>query len=164
MTMWLVGMMGSGKSSAGRLAAARLRVGFADSDEAAEGAAGRPIVDIWKTLGEEGFRHLESAAIARLINFPGIVATGGGAVLDQGNRRVMTSGTVTWLRADPEVLATRVAQLGRPLLGEGEPEEILADLLQERERLYREVSDHVIDTGEVSVEEVSSRIEELWKG
>jgi shikimate kinase len=160
--MWLVGMMGSGKTSAGRMAASRLRVGFADTDEELERASGRSVLDIWGELGEPGFRRLEVDSIARLDGFRGIVATGGGAVLEAATRRVFATGTVVWLRASPEVLALRAGNVDRPMLRGGDPVETLDGLLRSREELYRAVSDNVIDTEGLAVEEVAARIEALW--
>ncbi|MGH8946771.1 MAG: shikimate kinase [Acidimicrobiia bacterium] len=162
--MWLVGMMGSGKTSAGRVAANRLGVQFADSDEEVERAAGEPMAHIWRSLGEQAFRRLESELMASLEGFEGIVASGGGAVLDEGNRDVMAAGTVVWLRASPQALAIRTARLGRPLLDEGDSLQTLSRLLRSREALYREVSHHEVDTEELEIDEVAERIETLWNG
>ena len=162
--MWLVGMMGSGKTSAGRMAAKRLGIPFADTDEEVERTAGEPMAQIWRSLGEQAFRRLESESVAGLEGFEGIVATGGGAVLDASNREVMASGTVVWLRASPQALTPRAASLGRPLLDGGDPLETLSRLLRSREALYREVADREIDTEELEIDEVAERIEALWNG
>lgn len=162
--MWLVGMMGSGKTSAGRIAARNLGVGFADTDEEVAQASGATIADIWRSQGEQAFRRLERESIATLAVFEGIVATGGGAVLDEANRAVMASGTVVWLRASPEVLAMRAAEVGRPLLRDSDPLETMTALLGTRETLYRGLSDHEIDTERLSSDEIAARIEDLWNG
>lgn len=165
MTMWLVGMMGSGKTRAGRIAASHIGVGFADTDEQVERSAGLPVALIWRTHGEQEFRRLEREALAGLAGFEGIVATGGGVILDEDNRRVMASGTVVWLQASPGALTDRVVGgEGRPLLEKGGPGDTLQNLLDAREALYREIADHEIDTDGLAVQEVAERIETLWSG
>ena len=85
-TLWLVGVMGAGKTTAGRMAASVLGVPFWDTDEMVESDAGASIAEIWAKDGEDAFRDLESSVVARLSGEEGIVATGGGAVLDPANR------------------------------------------------------------------------------
>lgn len=165
--MWLVGMMGSGKTVAGRRAASRLGVGFADTDELVAERAGRPIPELWESEGEGGFRARERVVLGGLAGFDGIVATGGGAVLDEGNRTVIGGGTVVWLRAEASVLAERVGRSGahRPLLPDGTtPSESLTRILDERNGLYRMLADHQIETEGLDVDEVAHRIEALWNG
>lgn len=165
MTMWLVGMMGSGKSAAGRLAASRLGVAFADTDELVAEAAGLLIQELWEEEGEAGFREQERGVVKALAGFDGIVATGGGLVLDEGNRAVIGEGTVVWLKADTRVLAERLGPSAahRPLLSGGAtPAETLTRILEERDALYRMVADHEIDTSGSDVESTARRIEGLW--
>ncbi|HSK07628.1 MAG TPA: shikimate kinase [Acidimicrobiia bacterium] len=166
MTLWLVGMMGTGKTSAGRLAAERLGVPFIDVDQEIATDRGAEIPEIWSGLGEEGFRELETASIDRVAGSRAIVATGGGAVLDPANRRRMReTGTVIWLKTPPDVLAARLdSSGGRPLL-EGHPDRggRVAALLEERAQAYDDAADYELDTSELSVEEVAMRIEVLWR-
>lgn len=166
MTMWLVGMMGSGKTRGGRLAATRLGVGFADTDEEVSRAVGRPVAGIWASLGEAGFREAERQVVAGLAGFAGIVATGGGVILDERNREIISSGRVVWLRASPRALAVRVSGTERPLLhsGDGPDVDTLTGLLADREELYRAIAHHEVDTEGIAVEEVAQRIESLWNG
>lgn len=165
MTLWLVGMMGSGKSTSGRLAADSLDVAFFDTDEEVASSAGRPVADVWEELGEPSFREMESGAIRRLAGENAVISTGGGVVLDHGNREVMkTSGSVIWLRCPPEVLASRLqGSSGRPLL-DGEPDlaAAIGVVLGRRSAAYSEVADFEIDTSLLSVAEVAARIEGLW--
>jgi shikimate kinase len=164
-TMWLVGMMGSGKTRGGRLAATRLGVGFADTDEEVSRSVGLPLAGVWASMGEAGFRDLEREAVAGLAGFAGVVATGGGVILDEGNRQIMSSGRVVWLRAPPRALAVRVSGTERPLLHGDRPDvETLTRLLAEREELYRAIAHHEVDTESLDVEEVAHRIESLWNG
>ncbi|MGH8916129.1 MAG: shikimate kinase [Acidimicrobiia bacterium] len=166
MTLWLVGMMGSGKTSAGQLAAAALGVAFFDTDDEVVSAAGRSVTEIWAELGEASFRELESAAIRRLAGDDAVVATGGGAVLDSRNRDLMrATGPVFWLRSPPQVLAGRLeGSSGRPLLdGAADREADLARVLAERSAFYSEAAEFEIDTSRLTADEVALRIEELWR-
>ncbi len=143
----LVGMMGSGKSTAGRELAQRLGRRFVDLDEEIAARAGRSIPEIFAAEGEAGFRRRERDSLAVVLSdpVPAVIATGGGAVLDPENRAVMREEAVTiWLRAEPAALASRVGTgSGRPMLGD-DPLSDLRRLAGEREPLYREVADVVI--------------------
>jgi len=149
----LVGLMGSGKSSVGKKVAAALGVTFADSDAEIERRAGRTIASIFETDGEASFRANEAEVVADLIGSdrPGVVATGGGAVLDPGTRAALRErATVVWLRATAAVLVHRIAPDGtRPLLADDDPAAALARLAAEREPLYRAVADLVVDVDHV---------------
>ena len=106
----LVGMMGSGKTTVGRLVAQRLGRRFVDSDEQVEARAGRTVREIFEAEGEAAFRALEAGALAEALAAPepAVVAAAGGVVLDPGNRRALReAATVVWLRAGPGVLASR---------------------------------------------------------
>lgn len=164
MTLWLVGMMGTGRTGAGRLAAERLGVEFVDVDDAVATEAGSSIPELWARLGEAGFRRLETAVINRVAGTEAVVSTGGGAVLAVANRRRMRdTGRVVWLRAEPEVLERRLANAGdRPLLAEPDRTGRITRLLEERSRAYEDAADYEIDTSPMSVEEVAMRIEQLW--
>lgn len=167
MKIWLVGMMASGKTTAGRLAAASLDVAFFDTDELVADEAGTSIAEFWGERGEEAFREAERAMVARLEPEQGIVATGGGVVLDPANRVVLSrSGTVAWLDASPVVLASRVrGSAERPLLaGSGnQAEPVLSETLAERARLYSDVADHRFLVDDVDPETIAGWIEALWK-
>jgi len=153
--VYLVGMMGAGKSTVGRTLARRLKLRFIDSDVEIEARCGVKIPVIFEIEGEAGFRMREMQAIAELTQLEGIVlATGGGAVLMEENRRLLAAhGTVVYLRATPEHLFERVRQdRSRPLLATGDPLARLRQLYRERDPLYREVADLVVDTGRQSVQ------------
>lgn len=167
MKIWLVGMMGSGKTSVGEKAASNLDVPFADTDHLIEQRVGSTIATYWTERGERAFRRVEREVVAELEDAGGIVATGGGAVMDEANRAVIArSGVVIWLDARPESLVERIGDFGgRPLLEKGgaPAREVLASTLDERSVVYRELADHRIATDELSAEEVARRIEALWK-
>jgi shikimate kinase len=165
-TVWLVGLMGSGKTSAGTRAAARLGVVFQDTDAYVERTAGRNIAEIWTNEGEVGFRNREAEAIADLARTDGIVATGGGAVIYPPNRQVMTSsGSVIWLKGSPRTLACRLSDSPqRPSLPSSDEARVafLASLGNDRERLYQDVATHQIDTEDKMINDVARAIEEIW--
>ena len=160
--IWLVGMMGTGKSSAGKLAAELADAPFHDTDDLAVVRSGVTIGTLWEEEGEAAFRRLESEVIAELASAQGIVATGGGAIIDPANRSNMT-GTVVWLTARPETIVERTGTGGdRPLLaGDGVAKRI-AELIQERSPAYEEVATHRIDTDGLTITEVADEIASLW--
>ena len=168
--LYLVGMMGAGKTTVGRSLARRLKLRFFDSDQEIEARCGVKIPVIWEIEGEAGFRGREAQAIAELTALDGVVlATGGGAVLAAENRASLsTRGTVVYLRATPEHLYERVRQdRNRPLLAGDDPLGRLRELYRERDPLYREVADLIIDTGRQSVQvRARARLDQLdtlWK-
>ncbi len=141
--MWLVGMMGAGKSTLGPVIAARLRRRFVDTDHEIERIAACSIPEIFESEGEPGFRVREEEVILALEESGAVVALGGGAIGDpQLRERLLQSGTVVYLEASPEALVQRVGDaVNRPLLQGQAPEERLATisaLLEEREAAYQQ--------------------------
>jgi len=157
----LVGMMGCGKTTTGALVARRLGWDYRDSDADVEALTGHTVPEIFESDGEAAFRKVEAEvlAIACTSERPTVVAVAGGAVLDQDNRRLIRgSGTVVWLRAEPHRLAERVGDgEGRPLL-EGDKDEIMARLLEERAPHYAEVADAAIDVDHLTPDQVADRV------
>jgi len=161
----LVGVRGSGKSAAGAELARRLGLAFVDLDRAIEEAAGEPVAAIFARLGEAGFRSLESAALAGLRGVDRtVLATGGGAVIDERNRRILRDlGTVVWLRVSPEsAVARTVGSRGRPALTGLSPEDEAREVARSRRAWYEEVADEVIDTDPLGLSEVCDELEQLW--
>ena len=147
--LFLVGLPGAGKSTLGRQLARRLNKHFVDADTELENRLGVSIPTIFEIEGEAGFRDREEVTIADLTQLVDVVlSTGGGAVLRPANRaRLRENGTVVYLHADPNVLWERVRHSrNRPLLQTGDPRIRLATLYGERDALYREVADHVIES------------------
>lgn len=167
MILWLVGMMGSGKTTVGRLIASTTGVEFRDTEAEVERRAGMTVADLWAEGGEELFRSLEAEVVvdsARLQS--AVVATGGGAVTDPAIRTVISSsGTVVWLRAQPGELVDRLTgQQGRPLLDLADDlEATLRDLAIRRSGNYRSLADHTVDVDGRSPEYLAAEIEVLWK-
>ncbi|AUA34921.1 shikimate kinase AroK [Pseudomonas fulva] len=147
----LVGPMGAGKSTIGRLLAKELRLPFRDSDKEIELRCGANIPWIFDKEGEPGFRDREQAMIAELCSLDGVVvATGGGAVMREANRRALhQGGRVIYLHASVEQQVGRTARdRNRPLLRTANPEATLRALLETRDPLYREIADLVVQTDE----------------
>ena len=140
-SLYLVGMMGSGKTSTGRPLAERLGYGFVDADAVIEQAAGCSIPEIFERDGEAGFRSLESQVLSAISQRHSlVVATGGGVVTEPENWGVLHSGIVIWLDVIPEQLLQRLKadSTVRPLLQTANPEAALNTLLNERRPLYAE--------------------------
>ncbi|MCH8971289.1 MAG: shikimate kinase [Acidobacteria bacterium] len=167
MTLWLVGMMGSGKTTSGELAASRLGVPFRDTDEVVAERMGCSVAQLWGTFGEATFRDMEKVALSNLAGSDGIVATGGGVVLDEDNRRILSeSQRVVWLEASPTVLEIRLdSTVDRPGLVSSEirTADFLSELLDERLPLYTEVASHRISTDSIDADAVAKEIEDIWK-
>ena len=168
--VFLVGMMGAGKTTAGRQLAAELAKSFHDTDHEIERRTGVRISLIFEIEGEAGFRQREAAVIAELSALEDVVlATGGGAILAQESRRHLAArGTVVYLHALPEALYERVRRdKNRPLLATADPRARLSGLYAERDPLYREIADIVLDTGRQSVQTLArallARLKESWK-
>ena len=156
----LVGLMGAGKSSIGRLLAARLNLEFVDADTEIESAAHASVEEIFKTHGEAAFRSGERRVIARLLAGPvRVIATGGGAFLDNDTRRqIKTLAHSVWLKADLETLLKRVSRrAGRPLLKNKNPRAVMAALMVERDPIYAK-ADVTVETSDNPPAEVADRV------
>jgi shikimate kinase len=161
--LWLTGTMGSGKTTVGRVVADRRSLRFYDTDGIVTRDAGESIADIFERDGEATFRKLEKRAVRLVANAPpGIVATGGGAVLDPGNVEVMrASGIIVFFDVDVVELAARLAgSEGRPLLIEGGGRQVRT-ILADREAAYRAAADAMV-RGERSIDDAADEVEGLW--
>ena len=162
----LIGMMGAGKSSIGRRLAARLGIPFVDADAEIETAASMTIPEIFATHGEPYFRAGEKRVIARLLdNGPQVLATGGGAVMDQNTRDLIhIKGISVWLKADLDVLLKRTKRRNdRPLLQGTDPRAKLQELMTARYPVYAEADitvDSVDGPPEVTLERVVDALAE----
>lgn len=158
----LVGLMGSGKTTVGRIVAERLGRPFLDSDDVVEARTGRTVREIWRSDGEAAFRRLEREALrdALAADKPSVIAAAGGVVLSADNRAALNDAhaVVAWLHADNATLVARATSgEHRPLL-DADPAGTLAQMAAEREPLYRDVADVVVDTGERSAADVAEEI------
>ena len=168
--IFLVGLMGAGKTTVGRLLARRLKLRFIDADQELERRCGVKVPLIFDIEGEAGFRAREAQLLAELTALEGVVlGTGGGAVLaDENRRRLAACGTVVYLRATPEDLYARVKHdRNRPLLATADPLARLRELHAERDPLYCSIADLVVETGRQSVlalaRELIEKLGERWK-
>ena len=160
--IFLVGMMGAGKSTVGRQLARRLGKAFFDTDHEIQKRTGVSIPTIFEIEGEAGFRRRETAVLAELAALDdAVLATGGGIVLAAGNRRLLRErGTVVYLRAAVDDLFARTRHdRNRPLLQTEDPRGKLAELFAARDPLYREVADIIIDTSRQSVQTLVRQLE-----
>ena len=155
--------MGAGKSAVGRHLARTLHLAFVDSDDEVESRTGVDIAFIFEKEGEEGFRKREAAAIDDLSKMDNIVlATGGGAVINADNRSYLGGrGYVVYLytTVDQQLMRTQKGR-ERPLLESGDRREILEELFAQRDSLYREIADLVVETDGRKVHSVANEIVE----
>jgi shikimate kinase len=161
--LFLVGPMGAGKSAVGRQLARILHLEFVDSDEEIEARTGVDISFIFEKEGEAGFRKREVQVIDELSQREGVVlATGGGAVLDADSRsRLGARGLVVYLYTSvPQQLDRTQRGRNRPLLENGDQEQVLEDLMAIRDPLYREIADLTVDTDGRRVQTVAKEIHE----
>ncbi|WP_412034088.1 shikimate kinase [Pollutimonas sp. M17] len=155
--VFLVGMMGAGKTTIGRHLARSLHREFMDLDHELEARCGVRVSLIFDIEGEEGFRRRETAALDECSRKPGIVlATGGGAVLAAQNREYLKErGVVVYLRASADELFRRLARdRSRPLLQTADPQGRIRELIAQREPLYASIADLTIETGAMPVAQV----------
>lgn len=161
--LFLVGLMGAGKTTVGKLLSKHLGKRFIDADHEIEQRTGVKISVIFELEGEEGFRAREEVVIGDLTQQADIVlATGGGAILREANRHALRNrGTVIYLRASADDLWRRTRNdKNRPLLQTENPRAKLQELLNQRDPLYRETAHLIVDTGEQNVQKLVRHLEQ----
>lgn len=166
MNIFIVGPMGSGKSTVGKIISDELFLDFYDTDEEIEGRTGASIDWIFDLEGEDGFRKRESEMLEEMVQKNSIVlSTGGGIILASSNRELLSSrGTVFYLSTPISVQIDRTSKdKDRPLLKNGDPGKILKKLDSQRKELYKSVSDHVVETENKTSQEVAAEIVKLVK-
>jgi shikimate kinase len=161
----LVGLMGSGKTTVGRWVATRLGRPFLDSDDVVEARTGRTVREIWLSDGEAAYRALEAEALADALSCetPTVIAAAGGVVLSAANREALgnADATVVWLRADPDVLVERATSgTHRPLLDD-DPAATLRQMATDRDDLYEQVADAIVDASRPIDDVVAAVIAEV---
>lgn len=164
--IYLVGLMGAGKTTVGRQLARLLQLPFYDSDKAIEERTGVDIPTIFEFEGEEGFRNREQKMIAQLTELKGIVlATGGGAILREENRNLLTkNGFVVYLHCDVNKLLERTRRdSNRPLLDTADPKARLETLFEIREPFYTACADLIVDTGTMQSKDAVTYIFDRYK-
>ena len=162
----LVGLMGAGKSTIGRSLAKQLKMDFYDSDRLIEERTGVDISTIFEIEGEQGFRDREEEIISELCEMNKIIlATGGGCVLREANRKNMQKGGhVVYLRTNADLLYSRIRyDKSRPLMQTKRPRDTLKNLLNDREPYYLEVADTVIMTGKQKINVIVKKVTHILK-
>ena len=158
--VFLIGMMGAGKTTVGHLLARQMGYRFVDTDVLVEKVAGKAINKIFADDGEEAFRQLEGQVLSELSAYPKrIIATGGGIVLQRMNWSYLHYGLIVWLDAPVDVLIDRLQNdTTRPLLQDTNPEQALQKLLDQRRSLYAEADLHIRVNATETPEQIASRI------
>ncbi len=159
--LYLVGMMGCGKSRVGQILAQLLGYRWLDADQVLETVTGRRISTLFAQEGEEGFRRLETAVLGQIGQWhSSVVSTGGGAVIRPANWGVMHQGVVIWLAAPGELLLKRLQQdsTPRPLLQVPNPAQRLQELLAARERFYAQADMSIMQTETMTPEAVAAAL------
>ena len=161
-TIVLVGIMGAGKTTVGKILADRIGIQFVDADQEIERAAGCTITDIFEKYGEAEFRKGEERVISRILSGqPCVLATGGGAFMSQATRLLIKkTATSVWLRVSFEVLAKRLEKRsGRPLLQTVDPQQTLRALINKRYPIYND-ADLIVDAKDDAVDITVSKVVE----
>ena len=163
--LWLIGMMGSGKTAVGRRVAGAAGSRFVDTDFRLVSDLGRSIPEIFEGEGESSFRDLESATLRAVASEQeAVVATGGGVVLSEENiTLIRSSGTVVFLAASPTTLARRIGgDTGRPLIAAGDRVATLASILDDRWELYDRACHEVVETDDLTPDQVAREVVARW--
>ena len=160
----LIGPMGAGKTTIGRQLAKKLSKEFYDSDHEIEKHTGADVSLIFELEGEEGFRKRESQLLKELVSNKNIVlSTGGGAVLDPENRKLLSdNGIIIYLKSTAEKLYRRIADdKRRPLIQTDDRLNKIKKILEEREPLYQSLANEIIETQELSIKQITQKILDL---
>lgn len=158
--LYLVGMMGAGKTTVGRLLATKLGYRFVDTDAVISQVAGQSITQLFAEQGEEAFRHLESKVLAQVCDHTYLaIATGGGIVMRRENWSYLHHGFIVWLDVPVELLYARLAQdTTRPLLQDADLLQKLQTLLEQRQPLYAQADLRVSVSDEETPEQIATRV------
>ncbi|BAY12442.1 shikimate kinase [Calothrix sp. NIES-2098] len=158
--LYLIGMMGSGKTTVGRLLAKHLGYGFVDTDDVIVQAAGKSINQVFAESGEAAFRQLESDVLAQVCAFTKLtIATGGGIVLRQENWGYLHHGLIVWLDAPVDLLYSRLQEdTTRPLLQDVDPQGKLRSLLEQRQPLYSQADLQISISARETPEAIATRV------
>lgn len=158
--LYLVGMMGAGKTTVGRLLATQLGYSFVDTDTVITQVARQSITQLFAEKGEPAFRQLESKVLAQVCAYTYLaIATGGGIVLRRENWSYLRHGLIVWLDVPAELIYARLAQdTTRPLLQDAEPLAKLQTLLEQRQPLYAQADLRVPVTNEETPEQIATRV------
>ncbi len=164
--LYLIGMMGSGKTTVGRLLAQQLSYGFVDTDNIVVQAAGKSINQIFAESGEAAFRQLEGDVLAQVCAYTKLtIATGGGIILQRENWGYLHHGLIVWLDAPVELLYTRLLEdTTRPLLQDVDPKGKLRSLLEQRTPLYSQADLRIPISEEETPAQIAAKVIEIIPG
>ena len=165
MSIILIGYRCTGKTSVGRIISERLRLPFYDTDELISKKTGRTVREIVEEKGWGFFRGMEKEIIRSLTSTRGVIAPGGGAVMDEENAgRMKASGLIIWLKAEPDAILERLKRdeatscQRPPLSGDLDAEEEILKMLKERNPVYERLANIIVDTTKLSMEDAAARI------
>jgi shikimate kinase len=164
--LYLIGMMGAGKSTLGKILAQELGYRFLDTDAVVEAAAGQPITEIFATAGEAAFRELETQVLGQVAAYQQMaIATGGGIVLQRQNWSYLRHGIVIWLDLPVDQLHIRLqGDRTRPILQGVDLQQKLQTLLEQRQHLYAQADVRIVVSAEESPQQLAIRVlEEIQK-
>ncbi|MBD2609149.1 shikimate kinase [Scytonema hofmannii FACHB-248] len=158
--LYLIGMMGAGKTTVGRELAKQLRYGFLDADNVIEETTKQSINQLFALEGEAGFRQIESDVLAQICSFTKLViSTGGGVILQQKNWSYLRHGLIVWLDVPVELLCTRLAlDTTRPLLQDVDLKQKLRSLLEQRQSLYNQADLRISVSDEETPTKTATRV------
>ncbi len=159
--IYLIGFMGSGKTSTGRLLAERLGFGFVDMDDLIVETAGMSIPEIFSRFGEDRFRDIETEVLKRVAGESNrVISCGGGVIIREENRRVLkNTGKVVYLRTSPEVAYERIkGDANRPLIQVPDPLAKIRELMERRRKWYEETAHLAVDTDGKTPSEVAEEV------
>jgi shikimate kinase len=158
--LYLIGMMGVGKTTVGRELAKQLSYGFLDADNVVEETTKQSINELFASVGEAGFRQIESDVLAQICSFTKLViSTGGGVILQQKNWSYLRHGLIVWLDVPVELLYTRLAEdTTRPLLQDVDLKQKLRSLLEQRQSLYNQADLRISISEEETAEQTAKRV------
>jgi shikimate kinase len=158
--LYLIGMMGAGKTTVGRELAKELSYGFVDADNVIEQATGRTINELFASEGEAAFRQIESDVLAQICSFTKLViSTGGGVILQQKNWSYLRHGLIVWLDVPVDLLYTRLAEdTTRPLLQDVDLKQKLRSLLEQRQSLYNQADLRISVSERETPEQIATQV------
>lgn len=163
----LIGMMGSWKTTIGRLISKKFGLKFVDIDHLIEAETGHTIAELFEKYGEEKFRSIETETLKSAFQGKNcVISTGGGTILSEDNRELLRmNGRTILLRARADTLASRIRYTAnRPILsGKNDKEKVLADILEDRKDLYESTADFIIDTDDLTPEGIAKKIEMIMR-
>ncbi|MBT3590614.1 MAG: shikimate kinase [Candidatus Marinimicrobia bacterium] len=162
MTIYIIGMMGSGKSTIGKRLAENIEYPFIDLDSYIKKEGNKTIENIFQNYGEEYFRELETKSLKAIMNDGAVISCGGGIVLSKNNHTYLKQGKIIYLEATISELVKRISNSNhRPLLKQKNIRKELTNILEKREKIYLKLSNYTIDTTNKSPDQIIKQIQKF---